>query len=97
MHTVKASGARSSNAAPKHRSSSTILACRDCVLLFESLIPFSVNSRMMCFTKKLDFGLICPQDVLPKCFLASPGEFSQTPVWLFYVCVSSGDLLGLRH
>ncbi len=38
---------------------STIFNCRDCVLFFEGLISFSVNSAMMSFTKKLYFCLIC--------------------------------------
>ncbi len=45
---------------------STIFNCRDCVLFFEGLISFSVNSAMMSFTKKLYFCLICPQYVLPE-------------------------------
>src|SRR4029434_8536434 len=47
MHTVKASGSRSSKATPKHRSTSTMFDCRDRVLFSEGLILFSVN----CFTK----------------------------------------------
>ncbi len=66
VHTVKASSARSSNTTPKHLWTSTMFDCRDCVLFFEVLISFSVNSAMMSFTKKLYFCLICPQYVLPE-------------------------------
>ncbi len=57
VHTVKASSARSSKATPKHLWTSTMFDCRDCVLFFEGLISFSVNSAMMSFTKKLYFCL----------------------------------------
>ena len=32
------------------------------------LVLFSVNVELMCFTKKLEFGLVCPQDILPEGF-----------------------------
>ncbi len=66
VHTVKTSSARSSKATPKHILTSTMFDCRDCVLFFEGLIYFSVNSAMMSFAKKLYFCLICPQYVLPE-------------------------------
>ena len=43
---------------------STMFDRRDRVLFFEGLILFSVNSTIMCFTKKL----YCPHDVLPEGF-----------------------------
>ncbi len=63
IHTVKASSVRSSKATPKHLWTSTMF---DCVLFFEGLISFSVNSAMMSFTKKLYFCLVCPQFVLTE-------------------------------
>ncbi len=66
VHTVKAFSARSSKATTKHLWTSTMFDCRDCVLFFEGLISFSVNSAMMSFTKNLYFCLICPQYVLPE-------------------------------
>ena len=60
MHTVKASSARSSKATPKYLWTSTMFERSDCVLFFEGLISFST---IMCFTKKLYFGLICPHDI----------------------------------
>ncbi len=62
----KASSARRSKATPKHLWTSTMFDCRDCVLFFEGLISFSVNSTMMSFTMKLYLCLICPQYVLPE-------------------------------
>lgn len=46
----------------------TIVACRYCVLFFVGLIPFLVNSRMICFTKNLYLLLICPKYVFQKDF-----------------------------
>ena len=43
---------------------STMFDRRDRVLFLEGPISFSVNTSIMCFTKKLYFGLICPHDVL---------------------------------
>ena len=63
-----------------------MLDCREGVLFFEGFILFSVNIEMMCFTKKLEFGLICPQDILPEGF------------WLVQVCFGkfqSGFLMSL--
>lgn len=63
--------------------------CRDSVLFFQVLISFSEDSRMMCFTKKLYFTLICPQEIL-----ASLGKFWQTPIRLFNVSTSAEGLSG---
>ena len=53
---------------PKHLWTSTMFDRRDRVLFFEGLISFSVNSTIICSTKKLYFGLICPHEVLPEGF-----------------------------
>src|SRR4029434_3391020 len=90
MHTVKASGSRSSKAAPKHRSSSTIFACRDCVLFFKR--PHFVVCKLP-YQKALLWSHLSTGRSL-RMILASPGKFWQTPVWHFYVSVSSGVLLG---
>ena len=90
--TVKASGARSSKATPTYLWTSTMFDRRDRVLFFEGHISFSVHSTIMCFTKKLYFGLICPDVTTwrsPRRILASSGKFWQTLVWLFYVSVSA--------
>ncbi len=65
---------------------------RDCVLFFEGLVSFSVNSAMMSFTKKLYFCLICPQYVLPE-GLGLSHKLSNSSIAFLCVCVSS--LLGL--
>lgn len=66
LHTCSNQGC--SKAAPKHQWTSTMFDCRGHVLFFEGLISFSENRIMRCFTKKLNFSLICPQDILPEGF-----------------------------
>ena len=85
MHTVKASGARSRKATPKHLWTSTMFDCRDCVLFFEGLISFSVNSTIMCFTKKALLWSHLSTWHSPRRILAFSGNFWQTLVCLFFM------------
>ncbi len=89
VHTVKASSARSSKATPKHLWTSTMFDCKDCVLFFEGLISFSVNSAMMSFTKKHYFCLICPQYVLPERLWFCHISFGKLQSCFFYAFVSA--------
>lgn len=84
-HTVKAPGPSGSKTTPKHLWTFAIFYCEHCFLLFAGLILFLVNSGMMCFSKKLYLGLICPQDVFPEGF------------WLTHVIFSNCRLLPPRQ
>lgn len=66
LHRFKTSCARCSKAAPEHNWTSSMFHSRDSVLFLICLIFLSVNIELMCLTKKLEFCLVCPKNILPE-------------------------------
>lgn len=73
------------------QTSQNLFDCRYCVLFSLGIIQFSVNSRLMSFSKKLFLDLICPHDILPEGFQLLQLQY----IWVnsslafFYVSVSA--------